>query len=337
MRKAIATVVWVGISSLCVAGSADAVVLLNSADRNTDPPGSLSNRGTDGGVNGGGDARDLLDSGWQYEGTFNTGAGFFLGTAIAPNYFITANHVNLGTTFTYHGTDYAVTGSTKLANSDLRVFSVSGTFDSYAPLWNESVDGSEVGRKMVIIGRGTQRGAEVRVNGVLKGWQWGTDDHVQSWGTNVVSSVVDASSDGLGQLMTFDFDATGDANEGALSAGDSGGAVFLQSGGSWKLAGINYGVDSPFSLTDGGATFNADLFDYGGLYFYDASTGKYEYQAPGALDQPVASYASLISSNLSGIQSVTGLSGSIVPEPAGLLGLTMSLAATTLRRTSRRK
>ncbi len=67
----------------------------------------------------------------------------------------------------------------------------------------------------------------------------------RAWGSNVVSAIVNDPT--YGDLLGFDFDATTDAYEGALSDGDSGGAVFIEDAGTWKLAGINLGVDSPWS------------------------------------------------------------------------------------------
>src|SRR6187401_3302328 len=69
-------------------GSARAVILFqdgNPATNTTAPTG------------------DLSGSGWQYQGSF----GAFLGTAIAPQFFMTAKHVSdAGTVFVYNGTSY---------------------------------------------------------------------------------------------------------------------------------------------------------------------------------------------------------------------------------------
>src|SRR4051812_21036882 len=48
-----------------------------------------------------------FDGGWQYVGQFSS----FVGTAIAPNYFITAKHIgqNVGQPFFYQGTAYTTT------------------------------------------------------------------------------------------------------------------------------------------------------------------------------------------------------------------------------------
>src|ERR1700682_6142878 len=47
----------------------------------------------------------LAGSGWQYEGNF----GAYLGTAIAPHYFITAKHLGqVSDKFVYHGVNYTI-------------------------------------------------------------------------------------------------------------------------------------------------------------------------------------------------------------------------------------
>src|SRR4029079_14498722 len=116
---------------------------------------------------------------------------------------------------------------------------------------------------------GTQRGAEVRVDGALKGWKWGTDDRVRSWGENNVSGFIDLDANDQ-RLMYFEFNAGAGRNESMLPVGDSGGGVFIQSDGVWKLAGISSGTTTPWHLDQGGvpgSQFDAAIFDAGGLWY----------------------------------------------------------------------
>lgn len=304
---------------------ASAVILFHSDRRNTNPPVSLLDHGPHHGPQGPGDPRRLLDSGWQWQGNF----GSFLGTPIAPQYFITASHFGGAPNFVLNGTTYSLDASFGLGGwvddpaSDLRIWKINGAFPSWAPLYNESV-GSEVNRPMVVFGRGASRGAEVRVNGELKGWQWASFDSVKAWGENTVSGVFNAGPS-LGLLLGFAFDRTGGPNEAALAAGDSGGAVFIQSGGQWKLAGINYGVDGPFRFTQTGASFDGSMFDMGGLWVGGGPT----FIPDGTTDVPGRSYSTAISSNLGWIQSIIG--AGVVPEPS--VGLTLiAFAALAARR-----
>jgi hypothetical protein len=219
------------------------------------------------------------------------------------------------------------------------LWKVQGSFPNWAQMWDAAVDGSEVGRTVFVTGRGTQRGAPVyglvgapRDGGEgrvpvreQKGWLWGTADGVQSWGTNTVDTIFDASSFGLGDLLTFDFDRISPlVDESALSNFDSGGGVFVQSptSGQWKLAGINFSVDGPWRERATGAQFLASIFDAGGLY-----NGN-DFIPDGSTDVPASSYSSRVSSNLAFIRSIIGPTGTPdVPEPAtGTIALLISAA-----------
>lgn len=242
----------------------------------------------------------LLDSGWQYQGTF----GNFLGTPIAPQYFITAGHIggSIGQTFTIDGGLYTTTGFTDDPNSDLRIWKISGTFapQYIAPLYTGT---TPTGEDLVVFGRGTQRGADVNHPG-LRGWLWGTEDHVQRWGTNTIEGSVSGGA-GLGQLLYATFDAGVGGSESMLSVGDSGGAVFIDDGGTWKLAGINYGVSGPYSESSSGTNaFNAALFNENGYYVYNGTTWV-------STSGPGAFYATNIAANAAFINSV-------IPEPTAV-------------------
>jgi hypothetical protein len=101
----------------------------------------------------------------QYEGKW----GGFLGTPIAPQYFIAAHHVggSIGQTFTFGGCNYATTAYWDDSNSDLRVWKVNGFFPTCTPLYTNS---DEVGKTLVNIGCGTQRGNPVVVTEVQTVW-----------------------------------------------------------------------------------------------------------------------------------------------------------------------
>jgi hypothetical protein len=248
----------------------------------------------------------LAGSGWDLQGTW----GSFLGTPIAPNYFITAKHVggSVGGVFTVGGTGYTTVAKFNSPDSDLTIWQVSGTFSSYAPIYTAF---DEVGQGIVMFGRGTQRGTEVRVGGELKGWNWGTADGVKRWGQNTVAGVLDGGT-GLGYLLAATFDQSVGGNEAIVSVGDSSGGVFIQDGGVWKLAGLNYGVVSEFRTGPTESVFNAAIFDAGGLY------NKNGVLIPeGATDIPAYSLFTPMSDHQAWILSV-------VPEP-GDYGLAAAL------------
>ena len=241
----------------------------------------------------------LTNSGWQYQGAWST----FSGTVISSNAFITAKHVggSVGDPFTFQGVQYTTTASFDSLDSDLRIWRVAGQFPISAPLYAKR---NENGKNLVVIGRGTQRGAEVRINNRLKGWQWGPGDGVQRWGQNRVSGVFHGGAE-LGEVLRASFNAGG-RNEAQLSAGDSGGAVFIKDGKIWKLAGINYAVEGPYNTTNSGAGFDAAIFDSRGLYVADGAGGWRFFAG-----KPIMGnfYATRISSHVVWINSVLAMPG----------------------------
>ena len=251
------------------------------------------------------------NSGWQWQGNWASG---FTGTPIAPQYFISASHVGggVGQNIWFDGKNHLATAVFDDPSTDLVIYKIADKFTSWAPLYTGS---SEVGKKVVVFGRGTGRGAAVDVGSTLHGWQWATQDKVRSWGENTVSATLDGGS-GKGQLLKFTFDKNGLAQEGALSSGDSAGGDFIDVNGKWELAGINYLVDGPFSLTPTSPAINASLFDRGGLY--QAGTKITDTAA----DVPGDWYATRISSRQSWIKSIIGTttSSSLSFNPASLSG-----------------
>jgi hypothetical protein len=199
----------------------------------------------------------LTNSGWQYEGQWQ---GSFLGTPIAPHYFLAAQHIggSVGNTLFFGGTNYATTAYFNSPDSDLRIWQVGlQTLPSYAPLYTNM---NAAGQLMVVIGRGTQRGSPVVINGATNGWLWGASDSVQRWGENTVTASYDPYLYAL-------FSETGVTNTCDVSVGDSSGGVFIQQGGVWALAGIIYGVDGPFSTNCSTYPNTLSMLDERGLCY----------------------------------------------------------------------
>lgn len=229
----------------------------------------------------------LAGSGWQYEGNF----GAFLGTAIAPHYFITAKHLGkVADKFIYHGTNYTIVRGFADSQSDLQIFEVTEALPKYASLYQRS---DEMGQHLVVIGRGTQRGSAKVVSGQVRGWEYGPSDSVWRWGENKVASVHE-------NHLCVRFGGGRFVEEAHLSAGDSGGAVFLNDGGIWKLAGINSDVDHFASGPEGGRSYSAAMFDERGSYQVDGTL------ISGDEPLPSAFYAARISSRIRWIRSVIG-------------------------------
>jgi hypothetical protein len=233
--------------------------------------------------------------GWDYEGSW----GGFLGTAIAPHFFVSAAHIGQagGSTFICRNVNYTVLRGFYDPQSDLVIWQVAQTFPTFASLYPRQ---DEVGQGTVDIGRGTQRGASYSLNNQMLGWLWGPQDGVTRWGENSFSYAFQYRTNW--DLLYATFDQNGLTEECTLSSGDSGGAAFIDDAGTWKLAGINYAVDGDYSeLADGSNPFAGALFDTRGLY---AQQGSQWVLVAGA--DPVATgfYPTRISTKLAWIASV---------------------------------
>lgn len=268
---------------------------------------------------------NLADSGWQLQGIWHG----FLGTPISPHHFITAEHVGIGGSFSYDGQQYSITATFIDPETDLAIFQVDGTFDSFAPLYTES---DEAGQDIVFFGRGTDRGDPVTDGTTLKGWEWGTDDRDRSWGQNTVEGISNIIVNGKEfQALGFTFDAGAGPNEAHLTGGDSDGGAFILDDGVWKLAGIHAGAESLYSLSDvedsvNNPGFRAAIFDQSGLFVRNDTNTAWE----AAEDRPGASFTTRISARIDWINSV------IIPEPStGLIMLTGGWLLATRRRTAR--
>jgi len=306
-----------------VPSTARAVIVLGPQGRNTTQP----------------TAKALRNSGWQYQGDFRA----FSGTPIAPNFFITAQHIGFspGDSFTFDGVTYSSIAAFSDSGTDLRIIQVDGTFPTFAPLFTGK---NERGRQVMLIGRGTQRGDPVLVKKHRRGWLWGEEDEIRSWGLNTVRNVGTFGGPN-GDLLRIAFSPGAGPNEGTISAGDSGGGMFIKDKGVWKLAGINFSAVSNFSYTGvDGSGFSASLYNEAGLY--TGADGNWTLQRQSV---PVSAFASRISSNIDWINSVldgtaapdlgsTTSSGfsSVVPEPGCGVMIGMCVIALLRRRTSLR-
>src|SRR2546430_5823442 len=142
--------------------SMEAVILYRTGDpsANTTEPGSLPPH-----------------EGWDYEGTW----GGFLGTPIAPHFFISAKHIGQagGTTFTFQNVNYSVLRGLYDPQSDLVIWQIAETFPTFASLYPRQ---DEVGQITVDIGRGTPRGTAYSFNNQMLGWLWADGDGRERWG-----------------------------------------------------------------------------------------------------------------------------------------------------------
>jgi hypothetical protein len=307
--------------ALAAASPSKAIILMGSGDPETNttaPTGTLAN------------------SGWELQGFW----GVFQGTPIGPHHFVTASHIGgtVGDIFWFQGKPYVSVKATKDPNSDLQIWEVAGTFPDFAQLYDGT---TETGLDLMVFGRGYIRGAEVRANNTLKGWEWGPWDQRLRWGRNKVASVINdptgQPSGDLPHIITARFDASGTADEAHLAGGDSGGGVFIQENGVWRLAGVNWTVDGPYNTNNLGAGFSAAIFDEGGLY--QGGEGNWQFVSDTNANKPGSFYATRIKARLSWIQGVLAdaatpllLEATDVAGPyAPVSGASIDLATKTIR------
>jgi cysteine-rich repeat protein len=129
---------------------------------------------------------------------------------------------------------------------------------------------------VIMVGNGRDRGAAFSLYPPPSsddGYYWETS-HTLRWGTNVVDAIVpDFSPDYTTRTthsFTTSFTRNGTADEAQGTNGDSGGAVFIENGGTWELAGVMHAIEGEpeqvgaFAETSvyGNLTYAADLSEY---------------------------------------------------------------------------
>jgi hypothetical protein len=283
--------------AVIVLGGRDATGALNNSGQNVNPaPSNLS----------------------SYVGTW----GGYLGTPIAPQYFITANHVGNGGgggSFIYNdggATPITYTATLAGVQDDLAIWKLSsGQFTHFAPVYTGS---NEVGMSLIDIGRGTPRGTVVNTpsTSTPAGCNWlFPNPRAITWGANSVSSIMTVmpTMPGFGgDFLKWAFTINGNPDTGILSDGDSGGPTFVfdTNTSQYELAGINSLVDEVSTQSDPNGNFLLAAALYNTNGFYNGTT-----QISDGNPFILNSYSTRISSRLDFIDSVTGL-----PEP-GTFGL----------------
>ncbi len=256
----------------------------------------------------------LTNSGWQYEGQWTTENGpNFIGTPIAPTFFLTAQHVG-GTAslnndqFVFLGSSYTVVTNFDDPSTDLRIWQVLQTFPYYAPLYT---GGSESNQTCVVIGRGYERGPVIvtttntfrGVTVTTNGWQWANPYGIERWGQNTVLGITDAGTSDAHpgeQMLYAAFAQSANSNECMLAAYDSSGGMFIETNSTWQLAGINYEITAALVSTNAGTdSFNAALLDYYNLWYWNGAAWVY-YSG----HSPQEFYCTRVSDRVSWINSV---------------------------------
>jgi hypothetical protein len=206
------------------------------------------------------------DPGFDNVGSVNGLSGVYLGNG----WVLTAGHVGSGPIefggITYQpvpGSFQKLTGGTATF-ADVALVRMAG--DPGLPTIALATTTPTTGSNVVMIGRGLSRGAAASWNG-NDGWGW-TSPMVKRWGANRVSTtgipILNTES------MILNFDGPGPAavsHEAHVAIGDSGGAVYWKSSGTWYLAGtlfaaLNFGSQPANTSLYGNATAAAEVSFY---------------------------------------------------------------------------
>ena len=171
----------------------------------------------------------------------NNASGVYLGNGCV----LTANHVTMEASVLINGISYARdTAFTPLQITeapdvvDLKLIKILGTpplpVVQSLPLNFSTAD---LNLNCTLIGWGVGKGTVIP----NKGWNWGDDTtRAERWGTNkTLSTTVTAAYSGYSyEALETSFRRSLGPDTAQISFGDSGGGLFQQIGGVWKLSGI---------------------------------------------------------------------------------------------------
>ncbi len=253
----------------------------------------------------------------QYVGRF----GNYTGTPISPRHFISASHVGNaggGTFFYRNGTAVETTYSYsfKAQDQDITIYELNAgqpSFTLWAPIYTRE---NEVGKPLVVLGRGRDKGPALNQAGNFIGWFWASaDDFLLSHGTNTVSQAAFFGSPPgfIGHYLLFTFDQAAGPTEATGALNDSTGPVFITdpADGITKLAATISAVDGGYSGTANGPQFSGALFDTRGLFI-----GPTLITGPNPI--PINTYAARLSKRLTFLRTNAGVPP--LPCPADLNG-----------------
>lgn len=247
-------------------------------------------------------------------------SGVYLGynASTMRGWVMSANHVTTPTSITVAGSTYSVTGSTRIGTSDIKLYQIGGgvsdpALPTLSTVLLPAVFAS-TGDFLLMLGRGFSTTSS-------QPYAWGTpgtdDANGMRWATNTVEggmyvNVGTVAVPNIQPYLFTDFDGPGGAGvtayDGQASLGDSGGGIFIHRGGQWFLSGIAHFVDDGPDFLEATPT--------GDGIVNPAQHGDFSAYTD------VRSY----------ITTITGVTGTLVPEPSIASLLLIALMVWTRRR-----
>jgi hypothetical protein len=272
------------------------------------------------------------DQGFSSVAKFGNGSA----VAVSGHSFLSVQHLPPATNdpVVLNGVAYHVTDWTNLPGSGIAILHVAETIPLafQTPLYSNTADPAGIAVSLVGFGgpKGPSNNGTFDLSG--HGWYWTSASPTQSWAANTLDGINSG-------YLHFNFTPLATVNQGMITAGDSGGGVFIHDAGTWKLAGLIEGVDGFYVSPTETDPFN---YVYAAIYdprFYDNShtqTGLYDGDVGSLQLTTLASqgaYADQVAPRYAEIQAdIAALEA--VPEPATLALL--ALGAATLLTPRRR-
>lgn len=244
-------------------------------------------------------------------------SGVYLGWNYATDrgWVVSAQHVGAPATIGVNGNSYAVVAGTNIAGSDIKLYEVSRGPSPIPSMPTVTLGSSEatLGEVAIMTGRGYTNDTSGPFDWEIPGY---SDAVAHRWATNTISAIgsINLGSEAvpnIHQYLVTDFDGPSGPGvtpyDGQGASGDSGGGLFVYRSGQWQLAGIAHFVDDGPTFGPPFGTVNPSEFGD-----FTAYTDVFQHRS-----------------------IITGLTGTLIPEPTSTWLLIMAGTCVLRRRVAR--